>query len=707
MSRVLALFVVLLGCSKVASAASGVRIAERRLIKDNKPFFPVGFVFGTTDADLKRARELGANSVHDEFSLLDVHPEGPESVYAPGIQRLHEVTDRVAKHGLTFFPLMNGHYLPKWLEATPGGAPVDVSGSAVGLWFGRSLYDPTFRSTLRTYWHTVAKELGEHPSIGAFVTWNEPAYGLDATPFAQRAFREWLQQLFHSIDAANASLGTTFHSFEEIPAPILPDTNRHLWSLWVRFHQESFARLFEDERQVFKSIAPGANLSGKFPTFTFTGASRFVVDGSLLAAAQDVPGVDGYSGSVLRYRDNLEVARSLSGNGPVITYETHPQRQHALSDPSQSVLQLFAQLVGGARGLFYFCFGSQDREHGFESDTGTPPPIRKELTRLFQLIRDHQTEFSAPRRPAEIAIVLSNASAIHFGTVSDAAHRDNYSLRLLQTYDLLRNQHFAVDFLPESQLTADRMTQYQLVVLPSLTILTNEQIEQLASFQKNGGRVLAFGASLERDELFRPIALPKVLGVASRGPPRWERGATQIVSVSGSLRTFLSGELTVQRPEAVNETKHQEIPGAPVKASDAGALAMTMDAGASIVLGADGHAIYCGFDSLYSEELSRLLGGVLETSWGLKREVSVRTGDREATEIITALNEDDDQQVLLIGNASPQPGRWKVSVTGPTGETWRSLRTKKPIANRGSAIDLALPAYGYDILVRPRLRTSR
>ena len=207
----------------------------------------------------------------------------------------------------------------------------------------------------------------------------------------------------------------------------------------------------------------------------------------------------------------MEAARSLSGGGPVISYETRPQAGLKPLHPGLATLQLVAQIIGGCRGLFFFDWDANNRDHGFNNDIATPPPVRAELTRLFQLINTHQAVFASARPPAEIAVLVSNPATIHYGTGPDPAMRDEYTRRLAQTYDLLRNQHFAVDFIADSQLDS-RLDGYRLLVLPSLSILDPAGLAAVERFQKRGGKLLAFGDALARDALFAPIPPPAVLG---------------------------------------------------------------------------------------------------------------------------------------------------------------------------------------------------
>ncbi|MFA5206275.1 MAG: cellulase family glycosylhydrolase [Lentisphaeria bacterium] len=677
---------------------------ETVLRRDGKPFFPLGFVFGADAASLKAARDLGMNSVHIDYSPAELFPASPDAVNPAELAKLRERHRVIAANGLTFFPLLTGHYLPNWLYQAAGGPPKDGNGKPVGLWFPLSLHDPVYLDLLHRYWQLIATEFGSDPNAYAFVSWNEPGYGLDATPAALRAFRAAMRRDYGTLDAFNQAMGTRFTAWDAIQPPRTPDENRAYWYPWVRFHQQSFADFFGAERRFFKTFAPEARLSGKHPVTVLTGDALYCNDVPLQAATQDLYGCDLYNGSITHFRDSMEAARSLSGGGPVISYETHPQAGLKPLHPGLASLQLMAQIIGGCRGIFYFDWDASNPEFGFNNDTATPPPVRAELTRLFQLVNSHQGAFASARPPAEIAVLVSNPATIHYGTGPDPAARDEYTRRLAQTYDLLRNQHFAVDFIADSQLDS-RLAGYRLLVLPSLSILDPAGLAAVERFQKHGGKLLAFGDALARDERFAPIPPPAVLGLKSRAPAPWNRGMMRLVEAPSELAPWFRGELTVQKPEIVNPAPSDTrplLPGETVKVQvGAGPLVANQDAYPSVLVTADGAVVYCAFDSLYSDGLSRLVAGLLATQFNLHPELSVTRGGDETPEALTARTVGEDGTVYYwFANAGPNAAAWQCRLPdGYTGRLTDLVSKGQTIVAQG-AFTLKLPAYGYAILRR-------
>lgn len=672
------------------------------LSKEGKPFFPLGFVFGTSDADLKAARALGMNSVHAEYLPLKLFPTEVDSVDSAAVTELHELHRRIAAHGMSFFPLLNAHGLPPWLSTVAGGPPKDARGEKIGLWFNFSLHDPVFLNFLRKYWTVIATEFGTDPNVYSFVSWNEPGYGLDATPAALANFRNDMHRRYGTMEAFNRAVNAKFDDWNELPAPQTPDDNRAYWYEWVRFHQQTFAAFFADQRRFFKSIAPNAKFSGKHPVSVLSGDALWCNDIPSQALAQDIYGCDLYNGSIYHYRNSMEAARCLSGGGPVITYETRPQVGLKPPKPGPAVIQLLAQIIGGCRGMFFFDWDANNKEHGFNNDTATPPPVRRDLTRLFQAINANQAAFASARPAAEIAVLTSNFSSIHYGTGPDPTAREEYARRLTQTYDLLRNQHFAVDFIADSQLDAT-LAKYRLLVLPSLSILDSSGLAAVERFRKNGGKLLAFAEALTRNEHFETIPLPVSLGLETRTPAPFNRGMLRLVEVTPELTPWFRSELTVQKPEIVNPVLPEKtlIPGEVIKTGGSFTpLAANQDAFASILLTHDGGVLYCAFDSLYSEGLSRLLGGLLVTQFDLHPELSIVRDGNEVLEALTARTVGEDgTEYFWIANAGPNPANWQCHLpNGAKIKRLTDLVSTNKISVTNGAFTLTLPPYGYAIL---------
>ena len=257
-----------------------------------------------------------------------------------------------------------------------------------------------------------------------------------------------------------------------------------------------------------------------------------------------------------------------------------------------------------------------------------------------------------------------------------------------------------MDFISDRQL-ADRLRNYELLVVPSYSILGDEDLKQVADFHRKGGKIIAFADSFAKGPFFadRP-ELPGFLGLKKRQPAPWNRDQMRLVEVAPALVPFYDTELTVQSPEQVNPGPMQELIPGYIPKTEAGStwLAANQDAYPSIVLSSDGQVAYCAFDSLYSPDLSRLVAGIAEGVFGLKPEIAVTPGpDCRSAQLMTALVGTADSQALMVANTGPRPGTWTCTLRDtPTG-TLTNIATNATIPIENGACQLSLAPYAYAV----------
>jgi beta-galactosidase len=255
-----------------------------------------------------------------------------------------------------------------------------------------------------------------------------------------------------------------------------------------------------------------------------------------------------------------------------------------------------------------------------------------------------------------------------------------------------------VDFISDRQF-GDKLMSYKLLVIPSLSILSADNIKLVTKFHANGGKIVAFGKSLEKDEWFEPIAAPAFLGLKSRGPSPWNRGQMRIVEVIPELFPAFHTEITVQSPEIVDALPMEQlIPGyIPKTRVETTALAANQDAYPSIIQSSDGQVVYCAFDSIYSEGLSNLLAGIVQKVLKIQREISVVSNQNEDPAVMTAINESGKVKVLLIANSSPNPGKWQCKLAVPFSGKLTDITGSKVITIKNGKFEIKLAGYGYGV----------
>ena len=699
MKFIVLLLLLIISLSAV-NADKRLIVQNERFYKDGKPFFPFGYVFGRTDEDMKRLKRAEANSVHTEFSFFDLYPES-DKVSEKGIKEVQSIFDNAQNNDLIYFPLLTGHYIPGWFseKMKDHETPKDVNGNPVGLWFIYSIHDKDFKSLLRDYWTESAKNFGDNENVGGFVLWNEPGYGLDATSYSLSDFKVYLREKFITVNNLNETLKTTFNDFDDVVCPSGVE-NRAFWYEWVLFNQISFASFFEEEVKIIKDIAPNAYVTNKNPITIMSGDNGYMNNVPLHAKYQDFYGCDLYNGSVLKFRDAFDGARSLSRKSPVVTFEMHQQKGLSDSDPDLFISQIVAQIIGGARGIMYFHGGDEDG-WGIWNEKTNPPEVRDRIFDLAKKINEYPQVFSAKRCDGDIAVLYSNHSLIQYGTNPERVGRYKYGNLIEELFSMIRNRHYAVDLISNDHL-GEYLFNYKVLIIPSYSILNDEELKILEKFYRRGGKIMAFSHSLEKTPYFEDAPIPNFYGLGDRKTAPWNADHIVLVDAIEELRPFMKCEITCQEPEIVDmQPMEKSIPGYIVQTENKQtALVASQDVFPSVLQSNDGNFIYCAFLSTNSEGLGMLLDGLLSKRFGVEKEISVSDKyGAEACEILTSCCKDNDKNVLMILNGSKIGGEFVFELRDKSiSQAYKDVIENKKILIKDGRFKLKLNAGQYAFL---------
>lgn len=303
-------------------------------------------------------------------------------------------------------------------------------------------------------------------------------------------------------------------------------------------------------------------------------------------------------------------------------------------------------------------------------DTAIKPEVRPEYTRYVQTIADHQRQLASPTVPARVAVVYSTTGALQYT-------RDRIPKHASATFSLLRNSHYQADFLPEERVNAQGLADYELVVLPTYSVLKPDAIDALNQWVDNGGKVLAFGKSLATDAYLDPIDPPAALGIESRKPPIGDRTNQTISTFDAAIEPYVDGEVSIGGVELISALQADQnlIPGAEIRATQKGrVLAHNSDSYPAIVIDASGRRVYCAFDSVSGEPLRGAVEGILREHLGLTQQIRLARDGLAESSIMTSLRQDwkDSNRRYLLGlSQSPRSRTVDVEILEPG---WRVER---------------------------------
>lgn len=341
-------------------------------------------------------------------------------------------------------------------------------------------------------------------------------------------FRQWVEEKYTDLDILTEawSWGTTnfvYNSWEDISPPeSLPSSWSGVtrWLDWRLFWQEAFAKYAGWQDQLIKQIDPKHPTSVN--TFNFKGYDRFGtymgLDQWQVAKQVDHIGYDLYpgSGNKLAARPEhssmfLDHGRSVSESagtefwiheiesGPIGGWLMGPNHK----TDGKDVLNYTVECIGhNAKVLLYMPWkewGYQPLRWGALVDLDSKSTERYEKVKLFGSFLQENSDFLrvAINRSSKVAILESKSNAIFLRGTDD---EELLFKAQRGAYQVFWEKGFSVDFVPVSELSLERLSKYDHILLPLLGLLSDESALILADFVKNGGTIFGFARLATLDE---------------------------------------------------------------------------------------------------------------------------------------------------------------------------------------------------------------
>lgn len=538
---------------------------------------------------------MGCNAVH--FGAAWEESQAPGTIPAERFADSVNVIRRAAQWGIASFPMLDGHHVPKWFSdqfPRQKARPLGNDGQMTGHWFEYSIHYPPFREHIVSFWQSAAPLWAAEPSVVGINLWNEPSYGgvtnktgqfADYSEWSIGNYREYLRCKYGDLQTLRAAHRRAYESFDAIAPPRQPDElGRVAWLEWMEFGQKAFADFFQWEREVISAAAPGARLVNKKQNNPADlSAASSGTNWHLMSQSEDIFGLNLYPGSVIGARDNFDMARSFANGKPVIVFETNAMPPNAAGrTPDVVRCQLWAQIVGGARGMFIFSMDPADPSHGLLNNQACSPQARSEYVRFTQNIAANQRALASPHVPSRIAVLYSTTGVLQ-------RPQREVSADVLCAYYLFRNSHYQADFLPQERCTAEELARYELLVVPSYSILKAAEMKAVEAFVAGGGKAICFAASLATNEYLEPITPPAWTGVAQRRPPPGGRANQKILPLDPDLQPFVESEVDVQGFEYVGDADDAPLlQGAAVQTSLPGTILASTSEGYPAIVQSEG-----------------------------------------------------------------------------------------------------------------------
>lgn len=490
------------------------------------------------DDDVRLMKKAGVNLVSvGIFSWAKI--ETSESVY--DFDWLDRIIDKLGEAGVAVDLASATASPPMWLtQAHPEVLWKDYRGDVCQPG-ARQHWRPT-SPVFREYALKLCRAMAEHykgnPYVVAWHVSNE--YGchnrFDYSEDAEHAFQQWCEERYGTIDAVNDAWGTAFwaqrmNDFSEIVPPrFIGDGNfMNPGKLldFKRFSSDALKAFYIAERDTLAEITPDLPLTTNF----MVSASGSVLDYDDWGDEVDFVSNDHYFIPGEAHLDELAFSASLvdgiARKDPwfLMEHSTSAVNWREINyrkEPGQLVRDSLAHVAMGADAVCYFQWrqskaGAEKFHSAMVPHAGEDSAVFRDVCELGADLNKLSDEGILGSRLAKsrVAVVFdyeSEWATEHTATPTQHVHHVDEPLAWFRA---LADQGVTADVVPVRGAWDD----YEMVVLPSVYLLSEETTRRVRDYVVGGGRLVVTyytGISDEKDHVWLggyPGSIRDVVGV--------------------------------------------------------------------------------------------------------------------------------------------------------------------------------------------------
>lgn len=397
---------------------------------------------------------------------------------------------------------------------------------------------PVFREYALKLCRAMAEHYKGNPYVVAWHVSNE--YGchnrFDYSEDAERAFRKWCEERYGTIDAVNDAWGTAFwaqrmNDFTGIVPPrFIGDGNfMNPGKLldFKRFCSDALKAFYVAERDALAEITPDLPLTTNF----MVSAAGSVLDYDDWGREVDFVSNDHYFIPGEAHLDELAFSASLVDG--IARKDPWFLMEHSTSavnwrpvnyrkEPGQLVRDSLAHVAMGADAVCYFQWrqskaGAEKFHSAMVPHTGEDSTVFRDVCELgadLNTLADNGL-LGTKLAKSRVAVVFdyeSEWATEHTATPTQKVHHVDEPL---QWFRALADHGVTADVVPVSS----NWDEYEVVVLPSVYILSEETTRRVRDYVANGGKLIVTyytGLSDEKDHVWLggyPGSIRDVVGV--------------------------------------------------------------------------------------------------------------------------------------------------------------------------------------------------
>jgi beta-galactosidase len=362
----------------------------------------------------------------------------------------------------------------------------------------------------------IMEHVKDHPAIIGYQVDNETKAYQTSGENVQKQFVQYMKAKFKTLDAINTAFGLDYWSnrinnwddFPMVNGTFNASINASLNSEFLKFQRQLVTDYLAWQTKIVKEYAKPTQFVTQNFDLEWRGFSFGIqpeVDHFAAAKALDIAGIDIYhntqdalTGTEISFGG--DVARSMKGGKNYFVIETEAQGFPQWTPyPNQLRLQAFSHLASGSNMVSYWHWHSIHNSaetywKGLLSHDFQPNPTYNEAQTIGKDFNRLSDKLVNLKKKNDVAILFSNEALSAFNAFSFGwGAKENYNDILRPMYDALYKMNVGVDFIDNSVNfgfgTSD-FGNYKLIIVPVLYAASDELLNKLNAFVKNGGHVV-------------------------------------------------------------------------------------------------------------------------------------------------------------------------------------------------------------------------
>ncbi len=433
---------------------------------------------------------------------------------SPDSKRLRgrlQAIDVAAENNVYVDFMMGSHGVPAWFEEEHPDAMIHNPG-----FIDFDIDHPETRQLIRDWIDLIMPEIAKRPNIVSVGLSNEPQYIRSGrTPHSRDYWPAFLEERYITIDKLNATYGTEYTSFAQVPVPPM-DSQTHLSVKrsafdWLEFNSQHFAAWHKWLADLIHQHMPEMPTYVKIVELGWnSGALRSGIDPELICNVSELAGCDARAYTTpdgefaLDWHEQemwYDLLHSFRGQ-PIINTEFHVIPNGFQQEiPGKHVRTALWQSALHHVAFSTFWIWDKPIHRHFEASIYLRPMVVAETQRTMLDMRRLAPELSAlGDAPKRVALLYSTPSLfwddILYGETCERIHES-----------LLMRGHTPT-FVSETQLNDGDANRFDVIILPHSTHVRQATVEALNDYLDDGGKILAFGALPEFNEYDYPLEVP-------------------------------------------------------------------------------------------------------------------------------------------------------------------------------------------------------